>query len=98
MSRIPGAEIIDTTEMIGTVCCLRACFRTTTKVMPYLPVGLLQLETWRRGLDVRTVAIVEYNLGRMPGVVATGVDGIAMISAITKAKDPVAGQRGSCWR
>lgn len=89
-----GAEIIDTTEIIrASYIACGPVFPTTTKVMPYSPVGLLQLEAWRRGLNVRTVAIGGITLGRMPGIVATGVDGIAMISAITKAENPVSATR-----
>lgn len=63
-------------------------FPTTTKEMPSAPQGLIalkhQVETTP---EFPTVAIGGISLERVPDVIATGVGGVAMVSAITKAKD-----------
>lgn len=65
-------------------------YPTTSKVMPFQPQGIKQLQHWRRTLHYPLVAIGGINLQRTPEVLATGVDGIALISAITQAPDPIA--------
>ncbi|MCW7548797.1 thiamine phosphate synthase [Photorhabdus sp. APURE] len=63
-------------------------FPTTTKEMPSTPQGLealkLQVENTP---DYPTVAIGGISLERVPDVIATGVGSVALVSAITKAKD-----------
>ncbi|WP_052189735.1 MULTISPECIES: thiamine phosphate synthase [Xenorhabdus] len=63
-------------------------FPTTTKEMPSAPQGLIalkhQVETTP---EFPTVAIGGISLERVPDVIATGVGGVALVSAITKAKD-----------
>ncbi|WP_092513639.1 thiamine phosphate synthase [Xenorhabdus mauleonii] len=63
-------------------------FPTTTKEMPSSPQGL---EALRHQVDITpefpTVAIGGISLEHVPDVVATGVGGVALVSAITKAKD-----------
>ena len=64
-------------------------YPTTLKVMPYEPVGLERLKAWT--LDVAphpVVAIGGISLERLPGVMACGVDGVAVVSAVTLASDP----------
>lgn len=56
---------------------------TSTKVMPFQPQGIVNLQRWRRTLRYPLVAIGGINFERLPEVVATGVNGVAMISAIT---------------
>jgi len=73
-------------------------YPTTLKKMPYAPVGLSQLPEWaasavRPAADgalqkVPVVAIGGISLERLPGVLACGVDGVAVVSAITQAADP----------
>lgn len=64
-------------------------YATTSKVMPFLPQGLEKLHYWRRLLPKHAlVAIGGINAQRMQDVMQTGVDGIAMISAITAAQNP----------
>jgi hydroxymethylpyrimidine kinase/phosphomethylpyrimidine kinase/thiamine-phosphate diphosphorylase len=65
-------------------------FTTTSKVMSFAAQGIAQLKRWRRTLNYPLVAIGGINAERIPDVLATKVDGIAMISAITQAKDPIA--------
>ncbi|PHM59187.1 thiamine phosphate synthase [Xenorhabdus sp. KK7.4] len=63
-------------------------FPTTTKEMPSSPQGLIAL---KHQVEITpefpTVAIGGISLERVADVVATGVGGVALVSAITKAKD-----------
>lgn len=63
-------------------------FATQTKNMPSEPQGLNEL---KRCVDVLykypTVAIGGINIDRVPAVLACGVDGVAVVSAITRAKN-----------
>ncbi|MEX0445664.1 thiamine phosphate synthase [Xenorhabdus sp. SGI246] len=63
-------------------------FPTTTKEMPSAPQGLIAL---KHQVEITpefpTVAIGGISLERVPDVIATGVGGVALVSAITKAKD-----------
>ncbi|MES2414518.1 MAG: thiamine phosphate synthase [Pseudomonadota bacterium] len=64
-------------------------YPTTLKVMPYEPVGLEQLKSWaKQASPYPVVAIGGISLERLPGVMACGVDGVAVVSAVTLAPDP----------
>ena len=64
-------------------------YPTTLKVMPYGPVGLAQLTLWAAlAAPYPVVAIGGISLALMPGVLACGVDGVAVVSAVTLAADP----------
>ena len=64
-------------------------YPTTLKVMPYEPVGLLRLAEWAKlAAPYPVVAIGGISLERLPGVLACGVDGVAVVSAVTLAADP----------
>jgi thiamine-phosphate pyrophosphorylase len=64
-------------------------YPTTLKVMPYEPVGLERLAEWaKQTAPYPVVAIGGISLERMPGVLACGVDGVAVVSAVTLAADP----------
>lgn len=64
-------------------------YPTTLKVMPYEPVGLAQLKDWvAQAAPYPAVAIGGISLALMPGVLACGVDGVAVVSALTLAADP----------
>jgi thiamine-phosphate pyrophosphorylase/hydroxymethylpyrimidine kinase/phosphomethylpyrimidine kinase/thiamine-phosphate diphosphorylase len=64
-------------------------YPTTLKVMPYEPVGLARLALWaKQAAPYPVVAIGGISLDRMPGVLACGVDGVAVVSAVTLAADP----------
>jgi thiamine-phosphate pyrophosphorylase len=64
-------------------------YPTTLKVMPYEPVGLERLKFWvPNAAPCPVVAIGGISLERMPGVMACGVDGVAVVSAVTLAADP----------
>ena len=69
-------------------------YPTTLKVMPYAPVGLAQLTLWMpQATPYPVVAIGGISLARLPGVVACGVDGVAVVSAVTLASDPAQATR-----
>ncbi|MGV8805219.1 MAG: thiamine phosphate synthase [Polaromonas sp.] len=64
-------------------------YPTTLKVMPYAPVGLTQLKEWALlAAPYPVVAIGGISLERLPGVLACGVDGVAVVSAVTLAENP----------
>lgn len=64
-------------------------YPTTLKVMPYDPVGLEQLRAWTRQVSpCPVVAIGGISLERMPAVCACGVNGVAVVSAVTSAANP----------
>ena len=64
-------------------------YPTTLKVMPYEPVGLERLKLWAtQAAPYPVVAIGGISLERLPGVRACGVDGVAVVSAVTLAADP----------
>jgi hydroxymethylpyrimidine kinase / phosphomethylpyrimidine kinase / thiamine-phosphate diphosphorylase len=65
-------------------------YPTTSKIMPFAPLGIAQLKRWRKTLNYPLVAIGGICTEKISDVLQTNVDGIAMISAITKAKDPIA--------
>ncbi|MGX5200774.1 thiamine phosphate synthase [Aliikangiella sp. IMCC44632] len=65
-------------------------YHTDSKAMPWTPQGLNKLNYWRQSLNYPLVAIGGINASRIADVAATKVSGIAMISAITEADDPLA--------
>ncbi|MDP3559568.1 MAG: thiamine phosphate synthase [Legionellaceae bacterium] len=68
-------------------------FPTNSKVVSSPPQGLTQLQHWQRTLPYPLVAIGGITAQNIDDVLATGVKGIAVISAITQAADPVAATR-----
>lgn len=63
-------------------------YPTRSKEMFFAAQGIARLSRWQRTLSYPLVAIGGINFERMPDVVATGVQGIALISAIIAAEDP----------
>ncbi len=64
-------------------------YPTTLKKMPYEPVGLDRLTKWAGdAAPYPVVAIGGISLERLPGVMGCGVDGAAVVSAVTLAADP----------
>ncbi len=63
-------------------------YPTTSKQMPWRPHGLTGLNYWLDILDCPVVAIGGINQSRFKKIAQTNVNGIAMISAITLAKNP----------
>jgi hydroxymethylpyrimidine kinase/phosphomethylpyrimidine kinase/thiamine-phosphate diphosphorylase len=65
-------------------------YPTTLKAMAYEPVGVERLAQWVSWLKPAhpVVAIGGISLERAQQVAATGVDSIAVVSALTQAADP----------
>ncbi len=63
-------------------------YHTDTKVMPYLPQGLNKLQACCAQAPCPVVAIGGLNQARIKGVINTGVDGIAVLSAIVASSQP----------
>ncbi|OGT56227.1 MAG: phosphomethylpyrimidine kinase [Gammaproteobacteria bacterium RIFCSPHIGHO2_12_FULL_42_10] len=64
-------------------------YHTNSKAMAFAPQGITALARWRRTLEYPIVAIGGIHLDNLDAVMATGVDAVALISAITAASDPV---------
>ncbi len=64
-------------------------YHTTSKAISLPPQGISRLKRWRRTLSYPLVAIGGINSERISEVCSTGVDGVALISAITQAPDPL---------
>ncbi|MDE1478727.1 thiamine phosphate synthase [Xenorhabdus bovienii] len=81
-------ELVRAKALKPSYIALGHIFPTTTKEMPSKPQGLSAL---KHQVEITpeypTVAIGGISLDRVPDVVATGVGGVALVSAITKAKD-----------
>lgn len=67
-------------------------FPTKTKDMPSEPQGLGRLARYRAVVapGTPTVAIGGIKNHHLPGIAACGVEGVAVVTAITEAEDPVA--------
>ena len=68
-------------------------YHTNTKQMPWVPHGLKGFAYWRELLSYPLVAIGGINESRIENLKSLSPDGIAMITAITLAKDPQATTR-----
>jgi thiamine-phosphate diphosphorylase len=62
-------------------------YETTTKAMHYSPRGTNRLTYWVDAINLPIIAIGGINLQNIDDVLRTGVDGVAVISAITQAAD-----------
>ncbi len=62
---------------------------TTTKQMPWVPQGERGFAYWSSLLNYPLVGIGGVNKARIPLLRDSGADGIAMITAITDAEDPI---------
>ncbi|CAM3468454.1 thiamine phosphate synthase [Xenorhabdus nematophila] len=81
-------ELVRAKALRPSYIALGHIFPTSTKEMPSSPQGL---EALKHQVEITpeypTVAIGGISLERVPDVVATGVGGVALVSAITKAQD-----------
>ncbi|MEE9451317.1 MAG: bifunctional hydroxymethylpyrimidine kinase/phosphomethylpyrimidine kinase [Gammaproteobacteria bacterium] len=68
-------------------------FKTRSKQIAKPPQGLTQLHHWCQLLSYPLVAIGGINLKNAADVLQTGVGGIAVISAVTRADDPEAAMK-----
>ncbi|HAT6808515.1 TPA: bifunctional hydroxymethylpyrimidine kinase/phosphomethylpyrimidine kinase [Legionella pneumophila] len=64
-------------------------YETTSKIMPFQAQGVARLERWRKTLHYPLVAIGGITLKNLSDVLKTKVDGVSVISAITKASAPL---------
>ena len=64
-------------------------YSTSSKEMAFQPQGLALLQRWRRTLSYPLVAIGGINLQRAIDIAKSGIEGVALISAITQADDPL---------
>lgn len=71
-----------------TYIALGPIFQTFSKTMPFNPQGLLRLNQWRELVSCQLIAIGGITLSHLPEILACGVDGVSVISAITKANKP----------
>ncbi|OGT56683.1 MAG: hypothetical protein A3F43_05100 [Gammaproteobacteria bacterium RIFCSPHIGHO2_12_FULL_42_10] len=63
-------------------------YATNSKTMACAPQGIEKLKHWRRIVRYPLVAIGGINENNIRAILETGVDGVALIAAITKAEDP----------
>ena len=83
------SELARAKTVLPSYLAIGPIYPTTLKVMPYAPVGLDDLTTWaKQAKPYPVVAIGGISLERMPGVLACGVDGVAVVSAVTLAANP----------
>lgn len=83
------AELARAAAINPSYIALGHIFPTQTKDMPSAPQGVAELARHLQTLGDRfpTVAIGGISIDRAPAVLATGVGGIAVVSAITQAPD-----------
>lgn len=83
------AELCQVLQLQPSYLALGHIFPTNTKQMPSKPQGVARLAQYVRLCDkTPTVAIGGIQLADIPLLLATGVQGIAVVSAITKAAEP----------
>lgn len=82
-------ELLWAHQLSPSYIALGHIFQTQTKEMPSAPQGVTKLNTYVQMLQGRypLVAIGGINIERAPQIMATGVDCIAVVSAITQAMD-----------
>lgn len=79
-------ELARAKQLRPSYIALGHIFPTSTKLMSSSPQGLISLKQQVNATpDYPTIAIGGISLARVPAVLATGVGGIAMVSAITKS-------------
>ena len=85
------AELCRAKQFRPSYIALGHVFATQTKMMPSKPQGLDRLRRYQRlAGEIPTVAIGGISQARFADVVGTGVSGVAVVSAITCAADPLA--------
>lgn len=84
------AEIARAHALQPSYLAIGPIYPTTLKAMRYEAVGLARLRDWTRWCQPRypVVAIGGISLERAPGVLACGVDSVAVVSAVTQAAHP----------
>ena len=82
-------ELLRARQLNPSYIALGHIFATQTKLMPSKPQGLKRLGHYAALCrDIPTVAIGGIDMQRLEAVVSCGVDGVAVVSAITKSANP----------
>ncbi|MDX1679079.1 thiamine phosphate synthase, partial [Arsukibacterium sp.] len=82
-------ELIRAKQLQPSYIALGHIFATQTKQMPSKPQGLKRLGRYAAICrDIPTVAIGGIDMQKLEAVINCGVDGVAVVSAITKEPDP----------
>jgi len=81
------SEVARTLAIKPSYIAVGPIFATNTKKIMHKPQGIEALKRWRRTLRYPLVAIGGITLQNAQSVLDTGVDGIAVISDITKSPD-----------
>lgn len=82
-------ELLRARQLNPSYIALGHIFATQTKKMPSKPQGLKRLGYYAALCrDIPTVAIGGIDMQRLEAVVSSGVDGVAVVSAITKSANP----------
>ncbi|HEV2613108.1 MAG TPA: thiamine phosphate synthase [Gammaproteobacteria bacterium] len=90
-----GISTHDEMELSRALACeptylaFGSIFPTTSKVMTFPPQGVEKLVEWRKKIHCPLVAIGGINSSNIESVLSTNIDGVALISAITKAPEPI---------
>ncbi len=82
------AELARAHALQPSYIALGPIYSTTSKPMRFAAQGLTNLQRWRELVSTQLVAIGGITLANIREVLSTGVDGISVISALTKAPDP----------
>lgn len=83
------AGVRDGADYLGT----GAVYATSTKADAGAPIGLAGIEAVVQSVDLPVIGIGGIGLGRVAPVIRAGAVGVAVISAVTGAKDPAAAAR-----
>jgi hydroxymethylpyrimidine kinase / phosphomethylpyrimidine kinase / thiamine-phosphate diphosphorylase len=82
-------ELLRARQLNPSYIALGHIFATQTKQMPSKPQGLRRLSHYAALCrDIPTVAIGGIDMQRLEAVINCGVDGVAVVSAITKSANP----------
>lgn len=89
ISTYSQTELIRALALNPSYIAFGPIFPTNSKVMSFQPQGIAKLKHVRSLVACPLVAIGGIGLKQLPEVLATKVDGIAVISAISQAVDPI---------
>ncbi len=87
-------ELASALQLQPSYIALGHIFPTSTKVMSSVPQGIVRLANYVECCDgIPAVAIGGINADNLASVVRTGVSGVAVVSAILKAREPLLAAR-----
>ena len=82
------SELARAKALLPSYMAFGPIYPTTTKPMRFAAQGLRRLTMWRKWVPEPLVAIGGITLYNIAEVLSTKVDSVAVVSAVTKAKDP----------